>query len=348
MPHAAMTMAVLAFSAACNAYAAAEQPLPSATGRDMAAQVIDLVEKHGLPPVNRERYEERRRSVLDLVGETGETIDRDQLYGRLRRMLDTLDTDNHTFIASATQPAPDAGLLLAKRPERAGLAGLIDTPAGKVLRLTPPRITVQDEEGIRAYVSGNLRQMADSGLAGQACALVVDLGEQTGGNAWPPMDLLQPLFSESNDARFVDRYGNRSPVFSVPQLAARHARFGGAIANPLHRFAGQPVAFVMGSRTASAGEMIAIALMGEGQRTRSFGWPSLGLTTANQSYRLPDNAMLVLSTSRYGLGNGPVIRGRLQPQVAADDADSMDDVLQKAAAWSAGQSGLCKGPTASG
>lgn len=98
----------------------------------------------------------------------------------------------------------------------------------------------------------------------------------------------------------------------------------------------------MNADTASAGEMVAVALLGEGERVRSFGWPSYGMTTANRTIKLPDNVLLVLTVSRYGIADEPVIKGKIEPQVAAHEGDTMETVLMKAATWAAAHSSLCK------
>ena len=343
--HAVLTIALLLPYLASNAQAMPDQPLTREVGREMAQQTIYWVEKEGLAPRSKDEYEERKRSVLSFVGEDGATIDREQLYTRLRMMLGTLDTDGHTFLSSATQSAAHTASTTPKAAAAASLLKLIETPAGKVLHITPPQITGGDDERMREYATGGLRNMQASGLAGQACAVVVDLSEQKGGNAWPPMDLLQPLFTGANSGRFVNRDNNRWPVFTLAQLETRHAKLGGGIDNPLQRFASQPFAFIMTGDTASAGEMIAVALLGEGERARSFGWPSYGKTTANRTINIPDNAMLVLTGARYGIGGQPVIRGKIQPQVPAGEGDAMGAVLMRAATWAAKNSSLCKAGT---
>lgn len=342
MRHTALTFALLLPYLASNAQAMPDQPLKRDAGREMVQQTIYWVEKEGLPPRSKAEYDERKRSVLNFVSEEGATIDREQLYTRLRMMLDTLDTDGHTFLSTAVQTAASTASTTPAAASAPKLLKLIETPAGIVLHLTPPQITGGGDERMREYATGGLRNMQASGLPDKACALVVDLSEQKGGNAWPPMDLLQPLFTQANSGRFVDRDNNRIPLFSLPYLETRHTQLGGGISNSLRRFAGQPFAFVMNERTASAGEMIAVALLGEGERGRSFGWPSYGMTTANRTINLPDNAMLVLTGARYGIANEPVIRGKIQPQVAAEEGDTMEAVLMKAATWAARHSSLCK------
>ena len=137
---------------------------------------------------------------------------------------------------------------------------------------------------------------------------------------------------------------SRIPISTLANLDERRARLGAGLDNPLRRFAGQPFAFVMNKDTASAGEMIAVALLGEGDRAHSFGWPSYGLTTANRLIHLPDNAVLALTSARYGIADEPVIRGKIQPQVMAREDETMDVVLARAAAWAAENSSLCRSP----
>lgn len=329
------------------AQALPEPPLVRDSGRAMARQAIDLVEQQGLPPRSQAEYQVFKANLQQLLDEPGDTIDRQQLYLRLQLMLNTLDSDNHTFLtrsvpaargaqstssvagASAAIVAPDAARSTA-------LLKLIATPHGNVLHLTPPQITMSDGQRANEYLVRGLAQIRTSTLPHEACAIVIDLSEQKGGNAWPPLGLLRPLFSAANSARFVERNNRRIPVLPP-------AYFEDVTVTPLSRFAGAPLAFVMNGETSSAGEMIAVALLGEGERVRSFGWPSDGKTTANRTFPLSDNALLILSGARYALAGEPVIRGKIVPQAATAAGSSMEDVLLAAATWAADRSRLCNG-----
>ena len=329
------------------AQALPEPPLPRETGRAMVRQAIALVEQHGLPPRSQDEYEMFKTNLQQLVDEQGDFIDRQQLYLRLQLMLNTLDSDNHTFLTRTMAASPGgqstsgvagASVVVATpdAARTAALLHLIATPRGKVLHMTPPQITISDGQRADEYLARGLAQIRASTLPGQACAIVIDLSEQKGGNAWPPLSLLRPLFSAANSARVVERNNRRIPVLPP-------AYFDDVTPNPLTRFAGEPLAFVMNGETSSAGEMIAVTLLGEGERARSFGWLSDGKTTANRMFPLPDNASLVLSGARYALADQPVIRGKIVPQTAAADGASMEDVLLAAATWAANHSGLCNG-----
>lgn len=325
-----------------TAQALPEPPLARETGRALARQAIELVEQQGLPPRSQAEYQVFKANLQQLLDEPGDTIDRQQLYLRLQLMLNTLDSDNHTFLTRATPAAP-AGQSTSEQSDAASdaartaeLLNLIATPSGNVLHLTPPQITASDGQRADEYLARGLAQITTSTLPSQACAIVIDLSEQKGGNAWPPLGLLRPLFSAANSARFVERNNHRIPVLPP-------GYFEDATVTPLSRFAGAPLAFVMNGETSSAGEMIAVALLGEGERVRSFGWPSNGKTTANRTFPLPDNVLLVLSGARYALADEPVIRGKIAPQAAAAAGSSMEYVLLAAATWAADRSRLCDG-----
>ena len=324
-----------------------EPPLARETGRAMARQAINLVEQQGLPPRNQVEYEMFKASLQQLVDEQGDTIDRQQLYLRLQLMLNTLDSDNHTFLIRTMAAAPEAqntssvagaGAAVAApdSTRTTALLKLIATPRGNVMQITPPQIMMSDGLHTDEYLARGLAQIRTSKLPDQACAIVIDLSQQKGGNAWPPLGLLRPLFSAANSARFVERNNHRIPVLPP-------SYFEDAPPTPLTRFAGEQLAFVMNGETSSAGEMMAVALLGEGERVRSFGWPSNGRTTANRTFPLPDNALLVLSGARYALADQPVIRGKIVPQTAAAEGANMEEVLLAAATWAASRSRLCNG-----
>lgn len=320
-----------------------EPPLARETGRAMARQAIALVEQQGLPPRSQDEYQMFKANLLQLVDEQGDTIDRQQLYLRLQLMLNTLDTNNHTFLTRTTPAAPGGPSTTGKpaaadddAAHTATLLNLIATPRGKVLHIAPSQILSSDVQHTDDYLARGLAHLQASTLPGEACAVVIDLSQQKGGNAWPPLGLLRPLFSAANSARFVERNNHRIPVLPAGYVTD-------TTPTPLTRFVGEPLAFVMNGETSSAGEMMAVTLLGEGERVRSFGWPSDGKTTANRTFALPDNALLVLSGARYALADQAVIRGKIMPQAAATQGANMAEVLLAAATWAAEHSRLCNG-----
>ncbi|HEX5184099.1 MAG TPA: S41 family peptidase [Allosphingosinicella sp.] len=91
-----------------------------------------------------------------------------------------------------------------------------------------------------------------------------------------------------------------------------------------------PLAVLIGPRTASSGEMSAVAFIGRA-RARTFGALSAGFTTANQAYPLSDGAMLVVTETTIRDRTGRDYAGPIRPDVPADDAE------QAAEHWLAGR-----------
>ena len=111
---------------------------------------------------------------------------------------------------------------------------------------------------------------------------VVDLTDNTGGNMWPMIVGLGPLFDVEKIGAFVDAEGEH--------LVWRYLNGQGicgsgvclALESPVTRqhYRPVPIAVLTGPSTISSGEMVAIAFRGQAL-TRSFGQPTRGLPTAN-------------------------------------------------------------------
>jgi C-terminal processing protease CtpA/Prc len=94
------------------------------------------------------------------------------------------------------------------------------------------------------------------------------------------------------------------------------------------------VAVLTGARTASSGEAVAIAFRGRA-RTRSFGAPTAGLTSANAAFDLPDASRIMLTTAIDVDRDGKRYDGPLVPDelVRSDGGDTTDVVLGAARSW---------------
>jgi hypothetical protein len=329
-----------------DAPATTTMPLPLA--RAVAGKTIELVETRAVYPRRQADYDAAKAELLAALDKPGGDIDRRALSMRIARLLDTLDADGHSFVMPARGRAPVQGQLQPRahpvaESQRPSAFQLVATGSGKVLRWTPPPI-LDGGAASAAY----LRHVDDEAKAipdtQDACALVIDLTEQTGGNAWPPLIAMRALFGDTNRASMVDRDGKRAPFVSRAGLEAMARRQVGQQVDPLEPFATTPVAVVIGNRTSSAGEMLLIALLGE-PRVQTFGHPSGGLSTANMTHALPDGSTLVLTERRYAQADGPVYRGRIAPMHVAADDETIDATVKRAAEWAAANSPRCKPPT---
>ncbi|EJL23484.1 periplasmic protease [Caulobacter sp. AP07] len=139
------------------------------------------------------------------------------------------------------------------------------------------------------------------------CGWIVDLRDHGGGDMWPGMMGLAALLGPGPHGVFINAKGREPwPVIPAP--------------SPV----GAPVAVLIGPRTGSSGEMIAIAFEGW-PSTRFFGAPTIGLTTANSPRVLSDGAVLTVTTSRVEdrtghLYDGPILPDEPAPGDAAEPA----------------------------
>lgn len=305
--------------------------------RELVAKTIEQIETQALPPVSKREYDAAKQRLLASIAGNEKEFDRQQLYRNINQLLQTIDAGGHTMLWTqevserAARSAPSIDVM--PRQVR-----VVDTAHGAALVLNMPAIRVTTPASIQAYIETMLRSIGGTNGLERSCALVVDLTGQTGGAAWPQMIVLEPLFSPGNTSRFINRNNVRYPLTNPKYFESMKERIGQLPPNALERFRGQKFGVVYAAVTASAGEMIAVALLGETGRSRSFGEPTYGLTTGNVSVTMPDNSRLLVTTTRYALGDLPAIRGKLLPDVPAPAAMA----VQQAAEWATEQSPSCK------
>lgn len=315
--------------------------MPPALAREVVNKTVELVESRGLYPRRQDEYVQAKAELLAMLDHQAGDIDRKDLYAGIQKLLLTLDTNGHSFLM------PPGRQLQAQRPPKSqddmgqSTLKLVTTGHGTVLRWAPPAITGSGEQGFTNYMTRFYDEAAAHPELAQACALVVDLSAQTGGNAWPPFLLMSPLFGDANKARWVDRDGKRRAFVNRAELESMRRHYVDGRTNPLTPFATGPLAVLVGERTASAGEMLLFALMGE-DRVHTFGLTSAGMSTANMTYSLADGSILLLTTDRYALGDGPVYRGGIPPKHPAAAGEPWDATVKTAAEWAAANSPQCK------
>lgn len=336
----ALVLAVsLATAAQASAQTSPSERLPMPLAREVVQRAIELVETRALLPRQQNEYARAKADLFALLDGQSADIERRILYMGINKVLGTLDVDGHSFIVSPS--------LYEQRqqvsPQPAGQASfrLVTTANGPVLHWTPPQIVSSTMEARAAYLKRFDDDAAQLKEMEKTCAVVVDLTEQKGGNAWPPFIAMHPLFGTANKAYMVDRDGKRTPFVIATRLKELGSVYAAGRPNPLERFSNLPVAVVVGARTSSAGEMLLVALLGEGERVQTFGHTSHGMSTANATYPLPDKSVLVLTESRYAVGDQAVFHRGIPVAHPAAGNDSADVIVNHAAEWVARQSPLC-------
>jgi carboxyl-terminal processing protease len=207
-----------------------------------------------------------------------------------------------------------------------------------------------DPQSMLSYVRA-LREGIAEAEANRTCGYIVDLRRNPGGNMWPPLLALQPLLGTRVVGGFRARDGSEAWWRLEPDRASAADVVAIAALTPLPRSdaaAERSVAVLLGTETASAGEAVAIAFR-ERPGTRSFGWHTAGLTTANATFTLSDRAALVLAVAdmidRRGNAYSPYVSPD-EETVAAMRVHRLrryDDVTRLAAAEWLGSTPACAG-----
>jgi C-terminal processing protease CtpA/Prc len=189
----------------------------------------------------------------------------------------------------------------------------------------------------RAYVTAGLTVLRRL-IAGRPTGWVVDLRGNRGGDMHPMLTVVAPLLGEGERGRFIGPDGaaagwgvRRGHIYNSGRTAFRWRRIPAART--------EPVAVLTDRRTASSGEAVLISFLGAPD-TRTFGEPTAGYATANQTFKLPDGARLAITTAlmadRTGrtYGNEPIAPHTL----VKNTDDTHDRVLDTAIAWLAQRS----------
>jgi hypothetical protein len=160
------------------------------------------------------------------------------------------------------------------------------------------------------------------------CGWIVDLRQNTGGNMWPMLAGLQPFLGSAELGTFESPAGR-----GAPWIAGRNVDIDPPPALDLES---AWVAVLTGPRTASSGEVVAIAFRGR-EHTRSFGEPTAGLSTANNTVLLPDGAALFLTTAidvdRTGQRYGEKVDPDEHIDARAVTSAAGDPAMTAATAW---------------
>jgi carboxyl-terminal processing protease len=274
-----------------------------------------------------------------------------QLWPPIRTALSALG-DNHSFLS----PATGASLALPSML-RAGLPGYGSqggTPARELAAQALGRHgwirTVAFSGGdapaiAHAVTYHTLIRGVDESITGGACAWIVDARQNGGGNMWPMLTGLSGLLPEGRAGSFVAPDSSRSEW--IVRLGAvsgvdRWGSFGILnIPQPYRLRRERPaIALLFGPGTASSGEAMSVAFLGL-PTVRTFGQPTLGLSTANAGYPLSDGSTMLVTVSVFADRTGRMYGDRIPPDTVINaplnQDPAMDQTVAAARRWLDGQ-----------
>jgi len=144
---------------------------------------------------------------------------------------------------------------------------------------------------------------------------IIDLRKNSGGNCWPMLTGIGPLLGEGICGYFVSG-DERVPItyHEGSAFQGRHIRCRVSHEGYRTQKDRKYIVILTGPRTVSAGETVALAFRGKAL-TYFIGQPTAGLTTANATYPLSDNSMLVLTICREADCTGRICEGRIRPDM---------------------------------
>jgi len=201
---------------------------------------------------------------------------------------------------------------------------VVQASSDSVGYISVPAYSGAERQAMLAYAK-DVQDSLASTLPRAGCKWVVDLRRNGGGNMWPMLGGLRPFLGEVGLGSFVSATGSAPlwhasavDVKPTPALAALDSAY---------------VAVLTGPRTASSGEAVTISFRGR-PRTRSFGLPTAGLSTANQGFMLPDGSMILLTVSVEADRTGRRYGEKIDPdEVIPDGSPGTDVQLDGAKAW---------------
>ncbi|RDZ27757.1 S41 family peptidase [Lysobacter silvisoli] len=177
-----------------------------------------------------------------------------------------------------------------------------------------------------------VRDALIAALAQSDCGLILDFSANTGGNMWPMVTGLAPLLSQGRLGAFRDAKGVETPIENRDGAIYYdgNAHFLNPSLSRLPPRLPKSIAFVIGPRTASSGEITPILFRGQAG-VRYFGAPTAGYSTANTTIRLPNGGLLALTTAATVDRNGQAYEHELVPDVRTEEP------IAQAAQWVAAQ-----------
>jgi hypothetical protein len=150
---------------------------------------------------------------------------------------------------------------------------------------------------------------------------------------WPVLAVVAPLLRPEPDGRigaFVDRAGGSTPWRLLGGVLLMGRR---PMARAARDSMSGPVALLTDGATAGSGEAVVVAFRGAPD-VRSYGSPTLGLSTGNETLPLPGGAVLTVTTSRFADRTGQVHGGRITPDVPSEGPLSMALWDSQGLSWS--------------
>ena len=246
-----------------------------------------------------------------------------QTYPAITRALE-LAGANHSFLNS-----PSGDLITYPSDIRCEQDIVLDRPDVSGIGYVRVDAVTTNSTVQAVQTATNIQSTIASQDSAEVTGWIVDLRNNFGGNMWPMIAGLGPLFDNNLLGHFIDPDENAEPwgyedgtsfIGTSPVVTVNMPY---TLINPLPK-----IAVLTSARTASSGEATMIAFKKQ-FNVRFFGTDSCGLSTANTNYQLSDGSVLFLTTAVTADRE----REKYGERVAVDQPTAPEETLAQAVEW---------------
>jgi carboxyl-terminal processing protease len=255
------------------------------------------------------RYDEVRGRVEREVENAKTAAD---TYSSLARAAEELG-GSHTSFYNPARAAASIGDSETSTTD-AGVVPTVRTVDG-ITTVVLPTFASPNSDARQVYVDRGARAIAEA-AAVTTRGWVVDLRGNGGGDMWPMIAAVASLLDEGPVLSFEGRDGSQIVTMDGGAGALDGTVLAQSTVEGIET--DLPVAVVIGPRTGSSGEAVAIAFIGQ-ERVRVFGQPSYGFSSANEARTLPDGAVINLTVAVDTDRTGRRYGGPIQPDEFVED-----------------------------
>ncbi|WP_432011369.1 S41 family peptidase [Streptomyces cucumeris] len=258
-------------------------PAMSPEARAYLSSALTFMEKNALHHRTID-WKRLRRTAYTQAREARQPAD---TYSAIYSALNSLG-DGHSFLWDPKKTEAAYG------PSPKVIEGLEGRSMGDHIGYVSIPSVTGTEKTLRRYVRQGRRAVAKADR-GRACGWVVDLRDNRGGIMWPMLAVVGRILGDGRVGMFVDAKGEKT-AWTIENGNPTNEGYDWGASEPVaHDDA--PVAVLTGPDTGSSGEAVLVAFRGRPE-TRSFGEPTSGVPTGNTLRRLPDGALLGVTTVR--------------------------------------------------
>ncbi len=300
---------------------------PSKLAFQFISAVCDTIKKYSLVRDSID-IKPLKKAALNIAGPAKKYSD---CYLAINYLMESLRQygDYHSFFMKAAE--------VSNWKKNGSMVSKIEFPAYKIINecgyILVPSFHGGNQKIMLAYADSMqlaLQKLESSGIKGW----IIDLRENTGGNQEPMIAGLGPIFSSEKLGSLVDVNNKYEAWYYKNGKYFMDDDTGWNVANPVTLTSKLPIAVLTSNKVGSSGEIVVISFIGN-VRTRSFGQPTMGLTTGNGSFDLVDGSKMFIASTVMADRNNKEYYGSIKPDEQIDKmiVDKKDVVLSAAINW---------------